>query len=177
MHVILKTPRLAIRQFTENDVDNLFDLNSDPEVMRYLGRAAPWEVLRDEIIPFHLDVCKRLDRLGIWVAESADHGEFRGWFCFRPGPGGDIANIELGLPAAQVHLEQGLCHRGLTGPDQHGLRRPRRPARVRAHHDGQRRVPARDGKVRPDSRAHGPLRRGRTPTSSTAPSTARLSTR
>jgi RimJ/RimL family protein N-acetyltransferase len=44
IHIILETPRLALRQFTEDDVDNLFDLNSDPEVMRYLtgGRPTPW---------------------------------------------------------------------------------------------------------------------------------------
>ena len=43
MPPILETPRLAIRQFTEDDVDDLFDLNSDPEVMRYLtgGRPTP----------------------------------------------------------------------------------------------------------------------------------------
>ena len=76
MHVILETPRLILRQFTENDVDNLFELNSDPEVMRYLtaGKQTPREVIRDEIIPFHLGVYKRLDRLGTWAAESAATG-------------------------------------------------------------------------------------------------------
>jgi RimJ/RimL family protein N-acetyltransferase len=74
VHVILETPRLIMRQFTEDDVDNLFDLNSDPEVMRYIngGRPTPREVIRDEIIPFHLAVYDRLDRLGTWAAE---HGE------------------------------------------------------------------------------------------------------
>ena len=36
VHIVLETPRLTMRQFTEDDVDNLFDLNSDPEVTRYL---------------------------------------------------------------------------------------------------------------------------------------------
>jgi len=89
VHTILATPRLTVRQFTEDDVDNLFDLNSDPEVMRYLtgGRPTPREVIRDEIIPFHLAIYGRLDRLGTWAAESAATGEFLGWFHFRPGPG------------------------------------------------------------------------------------------
>ena len=58
MHVILETPRLSMRQFTEDDVDNLFELNSDPAVMRYLtgGRPMPLEEIRDRIIPFHLAV-------------------------------------------------------------------------------------------------------------------------
>jgi RimJ/RimL family protein N-acetyltransferase len=66
MHIILKTSRLTIRQFTEDDVDNLFDLNHDPEVMRYLtgGKPTPREEISDKIIPFHLGVYERLDRLG-----------------------------------------------------------------------------------------------------------------
>jgi len=68
VRIILTTRRLTIREFTEDDVDNLFNLNSDPEVMRYLGRPAAREVLRDEIIPFQLDVYQRFDRLGTWAA-------------------------------------------------------------------------------------------------------------
>jgi RimJ/RimL family protein N-acetyltransferase len=93
--IVLRTPRLAIRQFTVDDVDNLFNLNSDLEVMRYLGRSASREVLRNEIIPFHLGAYQRFDRLGTWAAESASTGEFLGWFHFR-AEDGDITNIDLG---------------------------------------------------------------------------------
>ena len=33
MHVFLETERLILRRFTENDVDNLVDLDSDPAVV------------------------------------------------------------------------------------------------------------------------------------------------
>ncbi|HUB40198.1 MAG TPA: GNAT family N-acetyltransferase [Streptosporangiaceae bacterium] len=96
--IILETQRLALRQFTADDADNLYDLNSDPEVMRYLtgGRSTPREVLRDQVIPVHLAVYERLDRLGTWAAESRTSGEFLGWFHFRPGPDADPTNIDLG---------------------------------------------------------------------------------
>ena len=112
MAIILKTPRLAIRQFTKDDVDNLFDLNDDPEVMRYLGRPVPREVLRDQIIPFHLGVYQRLDRLGTWAAESADGGQFLGWFHFRPGPDGDITNIDLGYRLRRSTWNKGYATEG-----------------------------------------------------------------
>jgi RimJ/RimL family protein N-acetyltransferase len=112
MRIVLKTPRLAIRQFTEDDVDNLFDLNSDPEVMRYLGRPAPREALRDEIIPFHLGVYQRLDRLGTWAAESAGNGQFLGWFHFRPGPDGDITNVDLGYRLRRSAWNHGYATEG-----------------------------------------------------------------
>jgi RimJ/RimL family protein N-acetyltransferase len=114
MHVILETPRLILRQFTEDDVDNLFDLNSDPEVMRYLtgGRPTPREVIRDEIIPFHLAVYGRHDRLGTWAAESAATGEFLGWFHFRPGPGTDITNVDLGYRLRRPAWNKGYATEG-----------------------------------------------------------------
>lgn len=80
--------------------------------MRYLGRPAPREVLRDEIIPFHLDVCSRLDRLGTWAAESADSGEFLGWFHFRPGPGGETTNIDLGYRLRRSAWNNGYATEG-----------------------------------------------------------------
>jgi RimJ/RimL family protein N-acetyltransferase len=110
-HVVLTTTRLVIRQFTEDDVDNLFSLNSDQEVMRYLGRAAPREVLRDEVIPFHLGVYQRFDRLGTWAAESADTGEFLGWFHFR-AEDGDITNIDLGYRLRRSAWNHGYATEG-----------------------------------------------------------------
>jgi RimJ/RimL family protein N-acetyltransferase len=112
MHIVLRTPRLALRQFTEDDVENLIDLNSDPEVMRYLGRPPSREVLRDRIIPFFLDAYQRLDRLGTWAAESADSGEFVGWFHFRPGPDGDITNIDLGYRLRRPAWNHGYATEG-----------------------------------------------------------------
>ena len=113
-HIVLETPRLILRQFTENDVDNLFNLNSDPEVMRYLtgGRPTPREDIRDQILPFHLGVYGRLDRLGTWAAESSATREFLGWFHFRPGPDSDITNIDLGYRLRRPAWNQGYATEG-----------------------------------------------------------------
>lgn len=113
--IILETPRLILRQFTEDDVDNLFTLDSDPEVMRYLtgGKPTPRERIRDEIIPFHLAVYARLDRLGTWAAESTASGEFLGWFHFRPVSGsGDFANIDLGYRLRRATWNKGYATEG-----------------------------------------------------------------
>ena len=114
MHVILETPRLVLREFTEDDTGNLFELNSDPEVMRYLtgGRPTPREEIRDQIIPFHLAVYRRLDRLGTWAAQPAATGEFLGWFHFRPGPGTDITNIDLGYRLRRAMWNKGYATEG-----------------------------------------------------------------
>jgi RimJ/RimL family protein N-acetyltransferase len=114
IRIILETPRLALRQFTQDDVDNLFDLNSDPEVMRYLtgGRPTPREKIRDQIIPFHLAVYDQFDRLGTWAAESPITGEFLGWFHFRPGHGTEVANVELGYRLRRSAWNKGYATEG-----------------------------------------------------------------
>lgn len=112
--IIRQTPRLILRQFTNSDVDNLFNLNSDPEVMRYLtgGQPTPRDEIRNEIIPFHLGVYQRLDRLGTWAAESAGDREFLGWFHFRPGPDGDTSDIDLGYRLRQAAWGNGYATEG-----------------------------------------------------------------
>ncbi len=117
VHIILETPRLVLRQFTEDDVGNLFNLNS-PEVMRYLtgGRPPPREEIRDQVIPFHLAVYDQFDRLGTWAAESTATGEFLGWFHFRPGHGTDTdtdtTNIDLGYRLRRSAWNKGYVTEG-----------------------------------------------------------------
>jgi RimJ/RimL family protein N-acetyltransferase len=36
MQIFLETERLVLRRFTEDDVDNLVELDSDPDVMRFI---------------------------------------------------------------------------------------------------------------------------------------------
>jgi RimJ/RimL family protein N-acetyltransferase len=114
MNIILKTPQMTIRQFTTDDVDNLFDLNNDPEVMRYLtgGKPAPREEIEDKIIPFHLGVYERFARLGTWAADSNATGEFLGWFHFRPGPGANVTNIDLGYRLRRAVWNKGYATEG-----------------------------------------------------------------
>jgi RimJ/RimL family protein N-acetyltransferase len=114
MHTVLETERLTLRRFTEEDVDNLFNLNSDPEVMRYIngGKPTPREAIRDEIIPFHLAFYEKFPRLGTWAAESRAEGEFLGWFHFRPGPGQDVRNVDLGYRLRRAAWNKGYASEG-----------------------------------------------------------------
>ena len=122
MQIVLETDRLALRQFTEADVDNLVELNSDPEVMRYLGTPPSREATRDDIIPHHLKIYERLDRLGTWAAQDRSTGEFLGWFHYRPGSG---EGMELGYRLRRTTWGKGyategsraLIHRGFTELD------------------------------------------------------------
>src|ERR1035438_6039070 len=86
MRVFLETARLTLRRFSEADEDNLFELNSDPEVMRFLngGRPTPRDEVRTRIIPTFLGYYQHFEGFGFWAAVEIATGQFLGWFHFRP---------------------------------------------------------------------------------------------
>ncbi|MGS2615038.1 GNAT family N-acetyltransferase [Micromonospora sp. LZ34] len=98
MTAFLTTARLALRLFTPADADLLVDLDSDPEVMRYLtgGRPTPPEVVRGRTLPAILALYRRPPGLGYWAAVDRATGDFLGWFEFRPVRDGDVREVELG---------------------------------------------------------------------------------
>ena len=66
MHVFLETERLLLRRFTEADVDNLFELDSGPDVMHFIngGKPTPRDVIQDKMLLRLLDYYERFDGLG-----------------------------------------------------------------------------------------------------------------
>ena len=109
--VLLATDRLVLRRFTEDDVDHLYDLNGDPDVMWYLsgGKPTPREEVRDRIIPFFLSFYERFDGLGYWAAETRASGEFLGWFHFRPDESG---SVDLGYRLRKAAWNKGYATEG-----------------------------------------------------------------
>jgi RimJ/RimL family protein N-acetyltransferase len=85
--VYLETERLILRRLNDGDVDDLYALDSDPEVMRYLndGRTHTREEIATRVLPHYLDHYARYgDRYGFWAAIEKGSGAFIGWFHFRP---------------------------------------------------------------------------------------------
>jgi RimJ/RimL family protein N-acetyltransferase len=87
MHIFLETQRLIVRRFTTDDVDNLVELDSDPDVMFYVtgGRPPAREEVEMEILPAFLGYYRRHRGYGFWAVIEKSTGDFLGWFHFRPG--------------------------------------------------------------------------------------------
>ncbi len=86
----LFTSRLAFRRFTEADAQLLFDLDSDPEVMRWLTGGSPTllDVVRSSILPRFLGSYDASGAFGAWVALERSSGACIGWFNYvRTGVG------------------------------------------------------------------------------------------
>jgi len=124
MEVFLETERLILHRFTEDDVDNLFVLDNDPEVMRFLtgGRPTPREKIRDEVLPRFLHYYERFAGFGCWAAIEKSTGEFLGWFEFRPPEGSRPGEVEFGYRLRRSAWGKGyategaraLIHKGFT---------------------------------------------------------------
>ena len=80
MHIFLTTERLVLCRFIEADADNLFDLDGDPEVMRFLtgGKPTPRDVIENEILPRFLRYHKHSEGFGVWAAIERSTGAFLG---------------------------------------------------------------------------------------------------
>jgi RimJ/RimL family protein N-acetyltransferase len=114
MQVFLETERLLLRRFTEDDVDNLVELDGDPDVMKFIngGRPTPREEIESEILPAFLGYYERFTGYGFWAAEEKATGSFVGWFHFRPAKDAPAGEVELGYRLRRSAWGKGYATEG-----------------------------------------------------------------
>ena len=145
MDVFLETARLLLRRFTTDDVDNLVELDSDPEVMLHItgGRTTTREEIENEVLPAFLGYYERFAGYGFWAMVEKSTGDFVGWMHFRPGEGHADDEPELGYRLRRSSWGKGyaaeasvaLIRKGFT---EFGVRRV--VAETMVAHTGSRRV-------------------------------------
>ena len=104
----LLTLRVALHEITSYHANELYELDSDPRVMRYIGSGR--SSTREQIDA----AMRRLPRsyalypgLGTWRATRRDNGDFIGWFALKYVPG--TAEVEVGY-----RLRHGAWGRGFA---------------------------------------------------------------
>ena len=110
----LSTPRIAMRDFVPADFDDLYRLDSDPRVMRFLNDGQPLTraEVRDSLAGILHDY-PYYPGLGIWRAERCDNGAFVGWFCLKYCP--CTCDVEIGYRLMADMWGQGLATEGASG--------------------------------------------------------------
>lgn len=89
------TPRVRLREFTREDVDDLFALDSDPAVMRFIGNGRPGKRTDAEAgIERVLRRYREHPGLGVWHATRHDDARFIGWVSLKHA--GESPDIEIG---------------------------------------------------------------------------------
>ena len=115
MPVYLDTERLTLRQFTADDADRLIELDSDPEVMRFLTGGEPTAPadVRDGMLPRIIERYQQWGgKFGIFAAEAKAGGAFLGWFLLRPEPDGPLDEAELGYRLRRAEWGKGYATEG-----------------------------------------------------------------
>jgi len=111
MKVLLETARLVLRQFTLADVDNLFALDSDRAVMRFINGGTPtdYEVIKERSLPKWLAYYEKYEHYGLWASIEKSSKDFIGWFHFYPAIENTFA-VELNLVTDnEIALGYRLC--------------------------------------------------------------------
>jgi RimJ/RimL family protein N-acetyltransferase len=114
--VFVETDRLVLRRFTRDDLDSIVELDSDPEVKRYIdnGAAVDRQELA-EMLEWWLGWYDRSERYGFWAAVEKSTGRFAGWFHLRPGDGAGPDEPELGYRLRRDMWGQGYATEGSKG--------------------------------------------------------------
>jgi RimJ/RimL family protein N-acetyltransferase len=84
--VFLTTARLTLHRFTEPDAELLVELDSDQEVMRYVGpfRLGSAEAYRERIRTMYAAYYAGHPARGVWAVEETATAAFLGWVALRP---------------------------------------------------------------------------------------------
>jgi len=112
--LFLETERLRLRRFTDDDVENLVELDGDPAVMKFIngGRPTPRAEIEDEVLPAFLGYYERFEGYGFWAVVEKSTGRFLGWFHFRPAKGAPPGEIELGYRLRRSAWGKGYATEG-----------------------------------------------------------------
>ena len=110
---LLETERLYLRCFTPQDGGLLYELDADPEVMRYIskGEGTSRERIEKEILPRVLGYYSHSPPRGVWAAHLRGSDEFIGWFHLRPDKL-EPPDAELGYRLKRFCWGQGLATEG-----------------------------------------------------------------
>jgi [ribosomal protein S5]-alanine N-acetyltransferase len=122
MHIFLETDRLILRRFTDTDEDGalLFEVDSDPEVMRYIGpfTLGGIEAYRERIRTYWLPYYAAYPDRGLWAVIEKSTNHFIGWIFLRPSTDSRFAgevgwtrstDIEIGYRLRRAAWGRGLA--------------------------------------------------------------------
>jgi len=109
----LETLRLSLRDFCAGDADDLYRLDSDPRVMKYIGDGKPASRARVlQLLSRTIAYPRLYPDLGIWHASRRDTGEFIGWLSLKYA--GRSPDIEVGYRLVPGAWGKGFATEGAS---------------------------------------------------------------
>ena len=119
MHIVFETPRLYLRQFTEADAPLILELNSAPEIVKYVHEPTlkteeeAGKIIKDIILPQYQN------KLGRWAMHIKSTDEFIGWCGLKYRP--ELDEIDLGYRLMQKAWGKGYATEAAQYTMDHGF--------------------------------------------------------
>lgn len=83
---MLETSRVRLRRFQMSDLNNMIELESDPDIMRFTPSLVPQTKDQTESkLKAQIEKESFHAPLGVWAAETRDTHNFIGWFMLLKG--------------------------------------------------------------------------------------------
>lgn len=107
--VILETERLILRRQMLSDLDELWAIYQDPDVVRHIPDRSTTREETEEEIRWHMNGHPRHPELGLWATIHKPTGKFIGRCGLLPWTIDDKLEVEVAYLLAQAYWGQGLA--------------------------------------------------------------------
>ena len=107
--IILETKRLVLRHQVLQDLDALWALYCDPEIIRYIPDAPRSRAEAKEELEWHMNGHPRFPELGLWATIHKETGKFIGRCGLLPWTIDGRHEVEVAYTIARDYWGQGLA--------------------------------------------------------------------
>lgn len=107
MKIIIETPRLILRQFTEADAALIYELNTSPGILQYVQEASLENIEQARDVLVNIILPQYQDKLGRWAIHLKLNNEFIGWCGLKRLP--ETTDIDLGYRLKPTHWGKGYA--------------------------------------------------------------------
>jgi len=108
MTIILETPRLILRHQVLSDLDDLWALYQDPEIIKYIPDAPRSREEAQKELEWHMHGHPRRPVLGLWATIHKETGKFIGRCGLLPWEIDGQNEVEVAYTIAEAYQGQGL---------------------------------------------------------------------
>jgi ribosomal-protein-alanine N-acetyltransferase len=119
-HQLIETGRLYLREMNIGDAEYIYNLNLDPEVIRYTGDVAFDSTDSARIFLEHYRLYYREYGLGRWAVIDKTNGEFLGWCGIRYSVEDGI--YDIGFRLFRKHWNKGYATEAAKACVDYGFR-------------------------------------------------------
>lgn len=120
--IILETERLILRHLIPSDLDDLWELYSDPEITKFIPDAPRTRQEAQEELGWHMHGHPKNPQLGLWATIYKPSGKFIGRCGLLPWTIDGANETEIAYTIARAYWGQGLATEAAHAIRDYGFR-------------------------------------------------------